>query len=142
MSLGDNIQAELQKDELTENWREIINGVIDDEQSREELLNWIEDFRDEFIELTEIVDDQEEVHEALVIRYIEAKCHWMNLNTHMQYKMVKTGEQDTKLMARGSLISNLLEELEQFLEPDEVKSLTNFLAQPIDELASDDNPSQ
>lgn len=136
MSLNEQIQDHLQRDEVEERWKDIINGVIDDESAGDRLMNWITDHRDKLVDLAEVVEDEHDVREALITYYIESKCDWMNLNTHMQYKMVNTGEQDNDLMVRGSLMSHLLEEMEELLDPEEVESLTQFLAKPMDELAN------
>jgi predicted kinase len=129
------LKEQLHSEELEEGWTSIIDGVIDEESRREALLEWIKSHRDEFVELLEVVSDEEEIHKALLIKYVAAKSDWKLLNTHMQYKMVETGEQDPELMAKGSLISNLLETLEEFLEPSEIDQITDFLSRPINEIS-------
>lgn len=140
MSIVKDVREALTKDSLDESWSEAIDSMIDEEGQAEELLNWVKEYRDEFLDMTEDVQDPEEIRTSLILRYIEIKCHWMILNTQMQYQAVNTGEADPEIMVKGSLISNLLEELEDFLDQEEVQQLTKFLSEPIDKLSGEEFP--
>ena len=134
----EKLKETLVSDELDEKWDEIIEDHLDDKAEQIILSNWVQDYRDEFLELIEDVQNREEIAQSLRIRYIEIKCHWMMLNTRMQYQAVETGSPSQNLMVRGSLISHLLEKLEQFLETDEIEELANFLSQPMAKLKNSD----
>lgn len=136
----DDVRDTLTDSELEDGWAETVNGMIDDEDTAAELMDWIEEYRDEFLELTEDVQDPDEIRTSLILRYVEIKSHWMMLNTQMQYQAVNQGGADPEIMVKGSLISHLLEELEQFLDEEEVEKLTSFLSQPMDKLSGDELP--
>lgn len=124
----------LLRDEVEDDWTEKVSEVVEDEGEVDELTDWIKEYRDNTIEFIEDVEDPEEIHTATVLRYIEAKSHWMILNTHMQYQAVKTGGPDEAIMARGSLMSDFLERLEQHLDQDKIDSVTELLSRPVKNL--------
>lgn len=140
MSFVESVRETLNDPELEDGWRETIDSMIEDEATAGDLMDWIEEYRDEFLALTEDVQDPNEIRTSLILRYVEIKAHWMMLNTQMQYQAVNTGGADSDIMVKGSMISHLLEELEAFLDEDEVKKLTEFLSQPIDKLQGDELP--
>lgn len=135
-----DVRNALTDSELENGWRETVDSMIDDEGTATDLMNWVEEYRDEFLELTEDVQDPDEIRTSLILRYVEIKSHWMMLNTQMQYQAVNTGGAEPEIMVKGSLISHLLEELEQFLDEEEVEKLTDFLSQPMDKLSGDELP--
>lgn len=134
----DSLKADLESEELIENWESLIEGMIDEEQDQEDLLEWINNYRDETIGLIEDVEDADEIYTATVLRYIEAKSHWMILNTHMQYQAVNTGQPDETLMTKGSLMSDFVERLEGHIDEEKIQSITDILSQPIDKLKDGD----
>jgi hypothetical protein len=138
MEIVDRLNKVLNSDELEKSWKESAETLIDDEDKVESLLDWVRGYRDEFLGLTDDVQDPDEVQTSIVVRYIEIKCHWMMLNTQMQYQAVNTGNPDQELMTKGSLISNLLEKLEEFLDEDDIREITEFLSQPMDKLSGDE----
>ncbi len=140
MSIVDDVRKALSKDSLDESWKEAIDSMIDEDNKAHELLDWVKEYRDEFLNMTEDVQDPDEIRTSLILRYIEIKCHWMILNTQMQYQAVNTGGADPEIMVKGSLISNLLEELENFLDQEEIERLTKFLTEPIDKLSGEEFP--
>jgi two-component system chemotaxis sensor kinase CheA len=133
----DELKEELTRESLEDAWEKNLEGTIEDEGEQERLLEWVRDLRDEFLDFADVVPDPEEVRDALVHRYIELKCHWQMLNTKMQYQAVNTGQPDPSLMVKGSLVSKLLEKMENLLGGDEVADLTDFLADPLEALAAD-----
>lgn len=137
MAFIEELKSQLQDEALVEDWESDIDGMIDSEDTRNELLDWITGLRDEFIEFVDIVDDEEEIYGALINRYIELKCHWTMLNTKMQYQAVNTGNPDQSLMVKGTLASKLLDKLENMLGGREVAELTDFLADPLEILRMD-----
>jgi len=138
MEIVDRLNQVLTAAELEEDWEDTVRSMIDDDEQVEEILDWVRGFRDEFLELAEDVDDPKEIQTSIVIRYIEIKCRWMMLNTQMQYQAVNTGEPDQEIMVKGSLVSNLLEQLEEFLDEDDIREITEFLSQPIDSLSGNE----
>ncbi|MFB6354912.1 MAG: hypothetical protein ABEJ65_00140 [bacterium] len=140
MGFIDDIQGTLSDDEIEEEWDETINSMIEDPEQKEKLFDWVNEYRNQFLEMTEDVQDEDEIRTTLVLRYIEIKCHWIMLNTHMQYQAVNTGDPDEEIMVKGSLISQLLERLEQFLDDDDVEQITGFLTKPMDKLSGDELP--
>ncbi|MFB6347076.1 MAG: hypothetical protein ABEK50_15240 [bacterium] len=140
MSFVDDIRETLNDPDLEEGWNETIESMIEDEDKKDELLEWIREYRDEFLALTEDVQDPDEIRTSLILRYVEIKAHWMMLNTQMQYQAVNTGGADSDIMVKGSIISHLLEELENFLDEEEVEKLAEFLSQPMDKLSGDELP--
>lgn len=133
----EELRDELTRDTLESSWKSDLESTIEDEDERDRLLDWARDLRNEFLDFADVVEDPEEVRDALVNRYIELKCHWQMLNTKMQYQAVNTGQPDQSLMVKGSLVSKLLEQMENLLGGDEVADLTDFLADPLDALAAD-----
>lgn len=140
MGFIEHVKESLTESNLEENWEEIVDSMIDDADQKQELLSWVEGYRDEFLEMTEDVQDESEVKTSLILRYIEIKCHWMMLNTHMQYQAVNTGNPDEEIMVKGSLISGLLEKLEDFMDENDVEKITGFLSKPMDKLSGDELP--
>ncbi|MFB6344940.1 MAG: chemotaxis protein CheW [bacterium] len=136
MDFIEETREQLTRDELEEQWKEHIDTTIEDEDVQEDLLEWIRGLRDDFLDFMDVVQDPQEVREALVDRYIELKSHWKMLNTKMQYQAVNTGQPDPPLMVKGSLVSKLLEKIENQLGGDEVADLTEFLSNPMEILQS------
>jgi two-component system chemotaxis sensor kinase CheA len=137
MSIVENIEEQLRAEELEENWREAIESSVPDEDEHDALMEWIRSFRDEFLDYMDVVQDPEEIEDALVDRYIEIKSRWKMLNTKMQYQAVNTGQPDPALMVKGSLLSKLLERMENVLGGDEVADLTDFISEPMEYLSAD-----
>lgn len=115
MDFIEELNDELPLSGLESAWEDQLEGMIEEEPTREDLLEWVDGLRKDFLDFADAVDDPEEVKEALVTRYVELQCHWQMLNTKMQYQAVNTGQPDQALMVKGSLLSKLLEKLENLL---------------------------
>ena len=97
----------------------------------DEAIEYVSDIQRRFITLAETVDSEEELPNTLAINYIELKSHWIALNTKINYSMFKTGSCDSLDPLKATAVSQLLAAIEEFLSPDEIGTITDFLAEPV-----------
>ncbi len=108
------------------------------EEQREELFFKVDQRRKAFEDSVLNVDEEDDLHYMFAVMYIELKSSWILMNNQINYGMVKSGECDMVTMYSAALTSQLLYELEPMLRQTDVSKITDFLAEPMEQV----NPKQ
>ncbi len=108
------------------------------DEKKGELRGWIEDRVRFFLRVAEEVDDEEDRLLVTVIRYIEVKSGWIQLNHLINHKLNTTGIRDEEAMYRASLLSRTLKRIESLLDADKMNEVTHSLAEPVEQLSEDE----
>jgi hypothetical protein len=131
MPLQDELRAELTSEELTAEWEESVDSMIQDSDRKSQLLDWIRGFSNEFLEILDEIDDPEDQTKQLATQYIRLECNWKLLNTRMQYQAINNGKPDPAIAVKGSLVSTLIATLEDYLDQRIVESIDSVLSEPM-----------
>ncbi|MGI4788642.1 MAG: hypothetical protein ACRYFS_07305 [Janthinobacterium lividum] len=126
------IEAALMAPQLMQDWKDTLEEwtAATPLQSLT-VLNKIIAQRDEFLQAARDIDDSETLDMVAAIRYIELKCHWIMLNTQINYLAVFRGETDMSAAYYASLISQMLEPLEHLIGEEDIHRILDFLTQPL-----------
>ncbi len=106
------------------------------EEQREELFFKVDQRRKAFEDSVLNVDEEDDLHYMFAVMYIELKSSWILMNNQINYGMIKSGECDMVTMYRAALTSQLLYELEPMLRQTDVSKITDFLAEPMEQVSS------
>ncbi|MEM1125586.1 MAG: hypothetical protein AAGI71_02965 [Bacteroidota bacterium] len=121
----------------------LVNGDLDDRWTssletwdttpveRAQALALVAQLRDQFIEAARDIEDEDELPTTAALEYIQLKSRWYRLNTQMNYQLFKQGEASPDVQYQGTLVSQLLAEIEPFIDPQDVSRITQFLTDPI-----------
>ncbi len=94
------------------------------------LVDFEKDIQSHLDQLDDI-KDIEEIPVTLALKYIETKCRWINLNTQINYRLMRTGVPMELEMYRASILSHLLLRMEALLPPQDLQTICDFLSQPV-----------
>jgi hypothetical protein len=118
---------------VKEEFRDIVGG-IDDQTSAESLLQWINEKVNLFIERCKIVDDTHEMPWLVMWFYIQLKAEWSQINTEIQYGALKSDTPDMELIFKSSLLSALINIVENIPRAIDVEYAVDFLAEPFNKM--------
>lgn len=125
------IQAALTADTLEKEWADTLAHWED--ATAVELHRtraWVTRIRDEFFDHVTDVAEEEELIFAMALRYIELRSHWQMLNTQMNYQMFRKGTCSMELQMRGSLLSQLIEQIVPFVDAEDTNRIGELLLSP------------
>jgi hypothetical protein len=131
--LAHKLLDKLQHDLLDQMTRDLLAELASDEITGD-LLRYSTDKGDlvaELVDALEDPEDEEELYRTVTDLWLELKFEWARYNQVMQYQLARKGEAQTKVIARGSVCSNIIRELEELLRPRDIASLTKFVASPL-----------
>lgn len=114
---------------LEERWREYVAPFELPEEDKIELRQWIGGKRNGFRELLEVIEDEDTLVRNLAMKYIELKSEWIMLNTQIQFELFTTGMPNHKIELRASLITTLIEAVENFISEEQKDRIEEFLAE-------------
>lgn len=77
-------------------------------------------------------EDEEELYRTITDLWLELKFEWARHNQVMNYQLIRKGEADPRVMARGGACSHVLQALETLLRPRDIAGLTQFTAAPLE----------
>lgn len=123
----------------SQNLRDALKATADQaedlsEDQREDLFLKVDQRRKAFEESVLNVDEEGDLHYMFAVMYIELKSSWILMNNQINYGMVKSGECDMVTMYSAALTSQLLYELEPMLRQTDVSKITDFLAEPMEQV--------
>lgn len=118
---------------VEESFNDIAAG-IEHEQDRKQLLQWIHDKLNLFIDRCKVVDDTQEMPWLVMWFYIQLKAEWSQINTEIQYGAMKSDMPDMNLIFKSSLLSGLIAIVEDIPRQVDVEYATNFLAEPFNKM--------
>lgn len=130
MSVKDDIHDQMMDKALEDHWHETIEQMVDDGDTHDELFEWIEHIRDDFLDFCDVVEDDEELRQALHDRYINLYSRWKLENTRMQYQAVNAGGPDPEVIVKGSLLTSVLERIENLIGGQITAQIEDFLTDP------------
>ena len=126
------IEVALMAPGLERDWRDTLAEWTDATPEQAAMvLRRIFSLRNEFLQAARDIADPETLEMVTAIHYIELKCHWIMLNTQVNYRTVFKEETDMSLAYQASLVSQLLEALERLIDEDDVDRIIQFLAEPV-----------
>ncbi|MDZ4726591.1 MAG: hypothetical protein SH817_10565 [Leptospira sp.] len=99
-----------------------------------ETKTWIESIIADFLELVRDVEVESELSVTMFTKYIELKCFWKQTNTQIQYQNFKSGQANSVLVGKASLITFLLIAIEPLIHETELEEIQEFLTKPIREV--------
>lgn len=77
-------------------------------------------------------DDEEELYRTITDLWLELKFEWARHNQVMNYQLIRRGEADPRVMARGGVCSHVIMALESLLRPRDIAGLTSLVAAPLE----------
>jgi hypothetical protein len=80
--------------------------------------------------LDDVGDDSEELLISVALGFIEMKSQWQMLNTQINYQVFRKGEANTYMTYKSSLLSVLVDAIGQFLTPEDLEKIQEFLLNP------------
>jgi len=101
------------------------------DSQREQMLSEFDKEISSYLQQLEDIKDVEEIPVSLALKYIETKCRWINLNTQINYRLMRTGEPMELEMYQASVLSHILMHLEHLLPADDLQAICEFLTQPV-----------
>ncbi|MCR9144179.1 MAG: hypothetical protein NXI24_18165 [bacterium] len=116
---------------LVHNWSECLEHSQLSMERQVSLKKWISEYRDQFVEQLRDIEYEEQLETMLALRYIEIRANWNGINTQIQFQMFRGQEPDSDLLARGSLISSMITELEKFIGVEDKDQVDTFLDSPL-----------
>lgn len=81
--------------------------------------------------------DEEELYRTVTDLWLELKFEWARHNQVMNYQLIRKGEADPRVMARGGVCSHVIMALESLLRPRDIAGLTSLVAAPLEHCASE-----
>ncbi|MBL6720509.1 MAG: hypothetical protein ISQ08_03770 [Planctomycetes bacterium] len=82
--------------------------------------------------------DEEELYRTITDLWLELKFEWARHNQVMNYQLIRKGEADPRVMARGGVCSHVIMALESLLRPRDIAGLTSLVAAPLEHCPSED----
>jgi hypothetical protein len=120
--------------EVDDQWDEVLDNWESGAASQKKAVRaYVSGLRNRMYRSLKEIDSLEELERGVAIQYVEVKAHWMMLNTQIQHQTDKNGTPDEDLIYRATCVSLIVQALEPLLSQNRVDSLTNFLAEPLDE---------
>ncbi len=120
--------------EIDDQWEEVLDNWETAAQSQRKAVKaYVSGLRNRMTRGLLEIDSLEELQRGVAIQYVEAKAHWMMLNTQIQHQTNRDGQAADDLIYRATCVSLIVQALEPLLSQTRVDSLTNFLAEPFDE---------
>lgn len=116
---------------LINSWSESLEQSNISMERRVSLKKWISEYRDQFVTQLQDIEFEEQLETMLALRYIEIRANWNGINTQIQFQMFRGQELDADLLARGSLISSIITELEKFIGSEDKDQVDTFLDSPL-----------
>ncbi len=101
----------------------------------EDSLEWVDTLRNDLIALINGITNDEDVEMAVAIQYVEMKSRWIAFNTKMNYEMFRGETPHPRDMCKAACVSALLGHVEELIEPSDIDTITEFLAEPINKAA-------
>lgn len=99
------------------------------EETKDPIRQSVLALRDQFIHILQDVPDPEEQENLIALFYSRVRCQWLLLNTQSGYQIAE-GKIDRDIYYHSGLLSDLLKQLEWFIDPADVSQMTNFLTRP------------
>ncbi|MCS6808921.1 MAG: hypothetical protein RML40_09545 [Bacteroidota bacterium] len=128
------VQTLLSNAALEPLWHDILDAYIEGaEAEKQRLIAWINDVRNTIVRCAlDIGDDNpEELLVSVALRYIELKSQWHMLNTQINYQVFRKGEAEPMLLYQSSLLSTLVDALQQLLSNEDLAKIDEFLTNPV-----------
>ena len=134
-----NTQEKLTNEWTKKNTIEPIKAEINSVENlkradKEEMFEWLSENYDKIQQLLDEVDDEIDLKMSLAVNYIQTKSQWIIANTFINYSYMRGVEPEARLIYRATTFSKFLKMLEQFIDPDDLKNITDFLSKPVSEL--------
>jgi hypothetical protein len=130
MEIAD-IEKRFSAEAFAAQWDEIMGAWDDGPEDRKTATRaWIDRKRAETIEVARECIDDETLLTAIATRYIELECNWVMLNTLMQFKLW-TGKPNTEDAFRGTLVSTLIQALEETIDGEAIDKIKQFVGDPF-----------
>ncbi|MEO1267021.1 MAG: hypothetical protein AAFX99_02920 [Myxococcota bacterium] len=82
-------------------------------------------------EVIAVVDDDEELYNALVCTWLELRMAWVSSNLVNNYQMVLVGQLRPQYPLRSAMLSTLMAEVEHFIMEDDRNHLLLLAATPL-----------
>lgn len=127
----EKIEQALLNPELETQWQSVIDSMDISDQKKASNLAWVRALRDDFLRIARDVTDESELYTVLAVRYIELKCHWIMLNTQIQYQTFRRGMADQNVVIKASLTTSMLSEIEPLIPQDDIDNINRFLSEPV-----------
>lgn len=125
------IVAALTSPLLINSWSESLEQSNLPMERQVSLKKWISEYRDQFVTQLQDIEFEEQLETMLALRYIEIRANWNGINTQIQFQMFRGQEPDNDLLARGSLISSIITEIEKFIGVEDKDQVDTFLDNPL-----------
>ena len=119
---GPEFQANMEETIAT--WEE---GTV---EQKLELRAKIDKHKQHLLNALKGVEDDDDLKLSVTLHYIELKSHWIMLNIKLNYQTMKDGMPDMFSMYHASLVSAVVGVIEALLTEDDIRHITNFLAEP------------
>ena len=126
------IKQALESEELVSRIEAILSNIENDEELQEYLVDFITGKIEYILSLLEPIEDEIEVAGMLSVNYISIKAEWYMLNTKTQYTRGKDNVSTQKSAYSGSLLTCIIQELENFIDPATRSRVAQMLADPLD----------
>ena len=134
MNIKEKMSNEWTKENTIEPIKVTVNSAENLEQDdKEELTAWLDENYGKIQKLVEAVDDEIDLKMTISIKYIQNKTLWMTDNTLINYCYERGELPDEKMIYKATVIAKFLKSLEQFLEPEDLNKITDFLSKPVTE---------
>ncbi len=126
------LREALESNAVEEMWKSSLDAYQEGTpQDRSDLAQWIMDVRANFLShLDDVGDDSEELLISVALGFIEMKSQWQMLNTQINYQVFRKGEANTYMTYKSSLLSVLVDAIGQFLTPEDLEKIQEFLLNP------------
>jgi hypothetical protein len=126
------LREALESNAVEEMWKSSLDAYQEGTpQYRSDLAQWIMDVRANFLShLDDVGDDSEELLISVALGFIEMKSQWQMLNTQINYQVFRKGEANTYMTYKSSLLSVLVDAIGQFLTPEDLEKIQEFLLNP------------
>jgi len=111
--------------EALQTWENADPAIVD------RYVKWGAQVRDEFLSLTEAIDNDEDIDMAAAIHYIELKSRWIAMNTKINYQRFRGQDCSQDDAFKASALSMLLAVVEGLIPQEDIENITSFLAEPI-----------
>lgn len=133
-NLANKITEHLESTCFQDSAREMLSDLLQGEDL-ESLLRYAQDKSELVLELVDALgdeEDEEELYRTITDLWLELKFEWARHNQVMNYQLIRKGEADPRVMARGGVCSHVIMALESLLRPRDIAGLTSLVAAPLE----------